>query len=283
MIQLVKLCPGQGVVEVQRPGVGRRDERQVYLGLLDLGQLDLGLLSSLLETLGSHGVGTQVDTMVIAERGNEPLDDSVIPVITTEVGVSVGGLHLEDAVTNLQHRYVECAATKIEHQDRLFGFVLVEAVGQRGSRRLVDDAQHLEASDLARFLGGGALGVVEVGRHGDDGLVDGGPQVSLGVALELLKRAGRDLLRGVVLAVDILGPAGAHVTLDRPDGAPGVGDGLSFRHLADQHLAVLGERHHRRGGARALSIGDDDRVATLQHADDRVGSSEVDAHGLAHD
>ena len=99
--------------------------------------------------------------------------------------------------------HVEGATTEVEDEDGLLLVLLVEAVGERRGGGLVDDAQHLEAGDLARLLGGGALGVVEVGGDGDDGLVDGVAQVGLGVPLELLQDAGRDLLGGVLLAVDV--------------------------------------------------------------------------------
>jgi hypothetical protein len=128
---------------------------------------------------------------------------ALVPVVAAEAGVAVGGLHLEHAVADLEHRHVEGAAAEVEHEDRLVLGLLVEPVGQRGRGGLVDDAQHLEAGDLAGLLGGGALGIVEVGGHGDDGLGDGVAQVGLGVTLELHERAGRDLLRGVGLAVDV--------------------------------------------------------------------------------
>ena len=127
--------------------------------------------------------------------------------------------------------------------------LLLEPVGERRGGGLVDDAQDLEAGDLAGLLGGGALRVVEVGGHGDDGLGDGVAEVGLGVALELHQRAGRDLLRGVRLAVDVDRPVGAHVALDRADRAIGVGDGLALGDLTDEDLAVLGEGDDRRGRA----------------------------------
>ena len=80
------------------------------------------------------------------------------------LGVAVGALHLEHAVADLEDRHVEGAAAEVEHEDGLVGRALVEAVGEGGRGGLVDDAQHLEAGDLAGLLGGGALGVVEVRR-----------------------------------------------------------------------------------------------------------------------
>ena len=109
------------------------------------------------------------------------------------------------------------------------------------------------------------------------------PRIGLGVALELHQRASRDLLRGVGLAVDVVGlPALAHVALDRAEGAIGVGDRLTLGDLADEHLAGLRERDDRRGRAGALGVGDDDGFAAFEDRDHRVGGSEVDADCLGH-
>ena len=207
---------------------------------------------------------------------------ALVPVVATEVVVTGGGADLDDALADLQQRDVERAATEVEDQDGLFLLALVQAVGQRRRGRLVDDAQHVEAGDLAGLLGGLTLGVVEVRRHGDDRVGDVLTEVGLGVALELHQHARADLLRGVVLAVDLDGPVGAHVALDRTDGPVDVGDRLVLGGLTDQHLAVARERDDRRGGAGALRVGDDDGVATLEYRDDGVGGPEVDTDRTSH-
>ena len=69
-----------------------------------------------------------------------------------------------------QDRDVERAAAEVVDRDLLIAPGLVEAVGERRRGRLVDDAQDLEPGDLAGVLGRLALGVVEVGGDGDDGL-----------------------------------------------------------------------------------------------------------------
>ncbi len=281
--ELLELGPGEGLVEVERTVGTGGDVGQVDLRRLRGRQLDLGLLGRLLEALLGHRVLAQVDAVGRLEGADHPVDDRLVPVVAAEVDVAVGRLDLEHAVADLQHGDVEGATAEVEHEHRLVGrALLLEPVGQGGRGGLVDDAEHLEAGDLARLLGGGALGVVEVGRDGDDGLGDGVVEVGLGVGLELHQRAGRDLLGRVGLAVDVDLPVGAHVALDRPDGAPGVGDGLALGHLADEHLAGLAERHDRRGRARPLGVGDHQGVAGLEDADDRVGGAEVDADGLGH-
>ena len=126
---------------------------------------------------------------------DQVVDDALVPVVATEVVVAAGGLDLDDALADLEQGHVEGAATEVEDEDGLVGLALVQAVGQGGRGRLVDDAQDVEAGDLAGLLGGLALGVLEVRRHGDHGVGDGLAEVGLGVALELLQHAGADLLR----------------------------------------------------------------------------------------
>ena len=201
--ELLELGPRELQVEVLRALGGGGDEGQVDRRLLDGRELDLGLLGRFLQALQGHLVVRQVDALGVLERLDEPVDDPLVPVVAAEVGVAGGRLHLEDALADLEDRDVEGAAAEVEDEDRLVGAFLVEAVGEGGCRRLVDDAQHLEAGDLAGLLGGGALGVVEVGGDGDDGLVDGVAEEGLGVALQLLQDAGRDLLGRVGLAVDV--------------------------------------------------------------------------------
>ena len=168
------------------------------------------------------------------------------------MGVTGRGLHLENTVGDLEDRDVKGATTEVKDQDGLLGWTLVETVSQGGGRGLVHDAQHFETGDLTGFLGGGALGVVEVGRHGNNGLGDGLAEVGLGVTLELHQHAGRDLLRGVLGSVNVDGPAGAHVTLDGTNGAVRVRDGLTLRDFTDQDFAGLGEADDRRGCAATL-------------------------------
>ena len=217
------------------------------------------------------------------ELVDQPVDDPLVPVVAAEVVVTAGGLDLDDAVADLQKGHVEGAAAQVEDQDRLLLLALVQPVGQRGGSGLVDDPQHVEARDRARFLGGLTLGVVEVGRDGDDGVGHRLAQVGLGVALELLQHASADLLGGVRLAVDVDLPVRvAHVALHRTDGAIDVGDGLALGDLADQHLAVLGERHHAGGGARTFGVRDDLRLAAGEGGHDRVGRAEVDTDRSGH-
>ena len=182
--------------------------------------------------------------MCSLESVGKPVDDALVPVVATKAGVAVGRLHFKHTVADFENRNVERAATKVEHEDGLIGGLFVESVCKCCSCRLVDDAENLKASNLPGLFGCGALRVVEVSGDGDDGLGDGVTEVRLGIALELHERASGDFLSGIGLAIDVDGPVGAHVALDRANGAVGVGDGLTLSHFADEDLAVLCECDH---------------------------------------
>ena len=264
-----------------RAGRVRRDERQVDVGAHHAGKLDLRLLSRFLQALERHSIGLQVNVVFLLELSCEVIDDALVEVVAAEAGVAVGGQHLKHAVANLQQAHVERAAAEVVHQN-LVGIVLVKAVGQRSGGRLVDDTQDFQARDAARVLGRLTLAVGEVRRHGDDGLRHGLAEIRLSVRLQLHQDHGADVLRRVVLAVDVDAAVCTHVALDGDDGAIRVGHGLALSHLANQTFAVLGESHDGRRGARAFSVGDDNRLAAFHHGDAAVRSTKVNTDNLAH-
>ena len=234
----------------------------------------------------------------------EPVHDAVVDVVAAEVRVAVGRDDLDDLLADLEHRDVERAAAEVVDGDQVL-LALVEAVGERGRGRLVDDALDVEAGDAARVLGRLALRVVEVRRHGDDRLGDLLAEVLLGGALELARgcaprspaassacRGSRSPRRRSARATTLYGTRlvsscdlvelAAHEALDREDGVLGIGDRLAAGDLADQDLALVVEGDHRRGQASAFLVGDDLGLLALHDRDDGVGGAQVDADDLAH-
>ncbi len=289
-----------------RPGLVRRDEGQVDLGLLRARELDLRLLRGLLQTLKGHAVVLQVDALVLLELLDEPIDDPRVEVVATQVRVTVRGLDFEDALTELQDRDVEGAAAEVVDRDELV-LLLVEPVGKRCRGRLVDDAQDLKSGDLAGVLGGLALAVVEIGRNGDDGLRDLVAEECLSIGLQLAEDHRRDLGRRELPAVgeddldatvarltdlvrDLLqrslhlgvGETPPHEALDRVDRVLGVRDRLSLRDLADQTFPALGERDDGRRDPSTFRVRDDRGLPTLHVRHGRVGGAQVDTNDLWH-
>ncbi len=301
--QLLQLGAAQLDDQVLGAGGVGGDERQVDLGLLGRRKLDLGLLGRFLQALQGHAVLGQVDALVLLELLGDPVDQPLVDVVAAQVGVAVGRLHLDDVFADLQDRDVEGAAAEVIDGDQLV-LLLVHAVGQGRGRRLVDDALDVEAGDLAGVLGGLALGVVEVGRDGDDRLGHFFAQVILGRLLQLLQDQRRDLGRRILLAHDahpgvVVGPAdhlegdhldlvadfgypAPHEALDGIDGVFRIGDRLALGHLADQPAAVLGEADHRRRGAPPFRVGDDLDVAFLHYRYSGIGCSQVNADYFSH-
>src|SRR4029079_13115727 len=99
-----------------------------------------------LEALQGELVVAQVDALVLLELVREVADDAAVEVLTAQERVAVGRLDLEYAIADLEDRHVESAAAQVVDRDRA-ALALVHAIGKGRGRRLVDDAQNVEARD----------------------------------------------------------------------------------------------------------------------------------------
>src|SRR2546430_2005033 len=277
------------------------EEREIDLGLHRAGELDLRLLGRLLQALEDHLVLAHVDAGLGAELLDQPVHDLLIHVVAAEVRVAVGGDHLDHVLADLQDGDVERAAAVVEYGHDLV-LLLVQSVGQRGSRGLVDDAPHFQPGDAPGILGRLALGVVEVRGHGDDRLAHGLAEVVLGRTLQLLQDLRADLRGAPLLSLDLhhgvavvrlddlernppslvgsLLELAAHEALDGVDGVLRIGDRLPAGDLADQDLSVLAEADDGRGEPVALLVLDHLRVAPLHDRDHGVRRAQVDSDDL---
>jgi hypothetical protein len=245
------------------------------------------------------------------ELGDDVVDDALVEVFTTQEGVAVGGQHLELLlavdVGDLDDGHVEGAAAQVVHGDLAVAlFLLVQAEGQGRSGGLVDDALDFQAGDAAGVLGGLALGVVEVGRHGDDGFGDRLAQVVLGGLLHLAQDVGLTCWAEIFLAahlhpgvavvgghdgvghqVDVLlhfllGELAADQALDGVQRVLGVGHGLALGGRADQHFTVFLVGHDGRRGARTFAVLDHLGGVAFHDGHAAVGGAQVDADDFSH-
>ena len=249
-------------------------------------------------------VAGDVLLVLALELLHEVVHQALIEVLTAEVRVTRGGLHLEDALLDREERHVERPAAQVEDEDVAFGAaalrLLIEAVRDSRGGGLVDDAHAVDAGDDRGILGGLALRVVEVRGHGDDGVLHLLAEVRLRHFLHLHQDHGRDLLGGelLLLAVELDGDHGllrvAGLDLERPvldvrldlrvgvlapdealrveHGVDRVHRGLVLRGVADEALGI-GKRDVRRRRARAHVVGDDLDAAVDESEKRRVSRS----------
>ena len=178
--QLLELGPGDGLDQVLWAVLVRRDEGQIDLRLHHAGQLDFWPSRPPPAIAAEPACPCADRCLLPAGTLGHPVHDPAVVIVAAQMSVTGGGLYLEDAVTDLEHRDIECAAAQVEYQNGLSA-LLVQPIGQCGRGGLVDDAQYLETGYLAGVLGGLALLVVEIGGDRDHGLGDRLTEILLGI------------------------------------------------------------------------------------------------------
>ena len=251
---------------------GRCDEGQVDVGGGGCGQLLLRLLSRFLQSLEGHLIIGQIHALCLLKLRNHPVGNRIVKIVAAQMGIAVGGQNLDDAVADLNDGNIKGTAAQVVHHDLLL-FLIVQAVGQSRSRGLVDNTLYLQARDLARILGGLALGVIEIRRNRDNRLGYRLAQIALCIRLQLLQNHSGNLLGRVLLAVDIHLVVRAHVALNRGDGPIRIGHCLALCRLADEALSVLSKRNDGRCGPHTLCIGDNGWLSAFHNGHAAIGST----------
>ena len=274
-----KLQPARRLVAVGQLLLHVTGERQ---GCLDRRLVDL-VVEPVLLALGQHALG-----------------DGAVEIVAAQRGVAAGRQHLEHALLQPQQGEVEGAAAEIVDRVEALG-TLVQAVGQRRRRRLVDQAQHFETGDAGGIAGRGARGIVEIGRHGDDGALDRLVQRLLGALAQRLQDLGRDLDRRARPAGDAqlhhvglaaarldlvgqharhgmkIGGAAAHQALHRGDDVLGLVRQQKTGLVADQHAAGRRIGHDRRHHGPAGLVMQRGGLALAGDRHHGIGGAEIDA------
>ena len=304
---------GARELQVQVLGARRigRDVGQVDVGLGGVGQLNLGFFSGFLQALqGQHVLG-QVHALLFFELANDVVDDALVKVFTAQEGVAVGGQHFKLLfavhIGNFDDGHVKRAAAQVVHGNlavALACFVQAKSQGRRGG--FVDDALDFQASDAASILGGLALGIVEVGGHGDHGLGHFFAQEVLGGFLHFAQHFSRNLRRCQLLVAhlhpgiavvgldDLEGgqvqvflnfffvKLAANQTLGRKDGVARVGHGLALGRSTHQNFTVFLVSDDRRRGAGTLAVFNHAGGVAFHDGHAAVGGAQVDTDNFCH-
>ena len=106
-----------------------------------------------------------------ARLPQHPVTQGLVIVVATQGRVTACGHHFKHTLRETKDGDVEGASPQVEHGVQAFA-AIVEAIGNRRSRGLVQQAQQVQASELGRVFGGLALGVVEIGGHRDHSAKD---------------------------------------------------------------------------------------------------------------
>ena len=233
-------------------------------------QLLLCLLSCFLQAASCNLIFRNIYTVLVLNFGYDPVDNSLIPIVTTELVITIGCLNLNGykailiILTNFKQGHIEGTTTQIEDENTFVFLALFEAVSQSCCGWLVNNTKHVQASDGTSILSCLTLSIVEVCRAGNNCIGYWLAEVCLGIALELHKNLSGNLLWSPFLIVNLHGPVSTHMTLHRRNRAVYVGYCLTLCYLTNNNFAGLAKSNNRWSGAGAFCVYDNGWLTTFQ-------------------
>ena len=227
----------------------------------------------------------------------EPVRQQVVEIIATEGRVTAGGHHLKHPAMQTQNGDVEGTATQVIDGDHPF-LTGVEAIGDGGGGRFIEQTQHVQTGQSGRILGALTLGVIEIGGHCDHHAVKIAPQGGGAPLGQFFQDLGRNLHRvdqpltglqlrhavvgrhefvGLLAGIDVSQRL-AHHPLGGDDGVVGIEGGLALGIEADPDGIGL-VMHDGGQQITPLLVAEGVGLTAAHGGDQRVGGAKVDADG----
>ena len=176
-----------GAAEGDAQRFAGEDERLADDGVGRFGEGDLGLGGEEAQALGGLGVVARIESVLTPKLVGHEAHDEFVEVFAADVVRALGGDGVEAFGRGAEDGGVERAAADVENEDEALAAPGVEAEKSGGGERLLDEAEHGDAGEAAGVDRGLALGVVEIGGHGNDGAGDGFAARGLGVVLQFFQ------------------------------------------------------------------------------------------------
>src|ERR1700731_1209530 len=246
-------------------------QRETKRGRLRFGKPMLYVDQRFAKFLRQFAMRRKVDFIVLENQFVGERLQQIVDVVAAQVRVAIGGKNLEDIAIGrgdqLEDGNVECASAKIVNGN-FAALFFVEAIGQRGRSGFVDETENFEAGNSPAVLGGLALRIIEIGRYGDDGAVDGFAEMRFCPVFQLAKnesgnfRRGENSIaeqdtedvfargvdahrRGLEMVLNV-GRAAAHEALDGINGSFRLREGPFASRLAHDDGSIRIQANHRR-------------------------------------
>jgi len=109
--------------------------------------------------------------MLLLEHFQKVLSELLIEILTTEMRISRSSDDFKHAVSDGHKGNIKRTTSEIKDDHVLFRASLIKTVCDSGSSWLVNDSQNFKPGDLTGILCRGSLGIIEVSRHSDDGML----------------------------------------------------------------------------------------------------------------
>ena len=255
MSQFVKLRSGQVHIQMLWSLCSRCDERKVDVCGGGGRQFLLCLFRCLLQSLKSHLVSGKIYALCLLKLIDHPVCDGIVKIIAAKTCIAVGRENFDYAVTDFDDGNIEGTAAKVIYHDFLL-FLIVKAVSQCSSSRLVDNTLYVQTGNLSCILGCLTLCVIKVSGNCDNCLRNRLTQIALCVCLQFLKDHCGDLLRCVLLSVNVYLVICTHMALNGRNGAVCICNSLTLCRLAYQSLSCLCKCHDGWSCSYSFCVGD---------------------------